>query len=372
MKLAMITNDTTFAYNLRREILADWIKNGHEVYLISQILNFKNEFEEMGVKLYNVNTGRRGTNPFSDVLLFKEYLRILKEIRPDFVFTNNIKPNVYAGIACKKLKIKYVPNITGLGQAVENPSMLQMLTTRLYKIGVSGADYIFFQNTENLKFFKNRDMLPPNATLRLLPGSGVNLDSHPVLPYPDSDEIHFLFIARILQEKGIDQYLAAAKELAKTHNNLVFHICGMCDDEKYISVLQDYQEKGLIVYHGEQKDMEPFFEQASCVVHPSYYPEGMSNVLLEAASSGRPILAADRSGCRETVENNVTGFLVPTKDSQAVIDSLNKFLEMSWEERKAMGLKGREKMEKEFDRKIVIDEYNKIISSDEKEYATQR
>lgn len=360
MKVVMITNDTNFAYNLRREILAAFVQAGYETVLVAEILNFQAEFDKLGVRLVDVKTGRHGTNPADDLKLFAAYRRILKAEQPDMVFTNNIKPNVYAGLACKLAKIPYIPNITGLGTPVENPGPLQKLTTKLYKLGVSGAKTIFFQNAENQKFFEDRNMIPDGCTAVLLPGSGVNLETHPVLPYPPEGEpIHFLFVARIMKEKGIDLFLAAAKKFTKERGNVVFDVVGQCDDPAYLEILKTAQENGEIVYHGLQKDVTPFYRQCACFLYPSYYPEGMSNVLLEAAACGRPVIAADRAGCRETLDDGVTGYLVPVNDEAAVLEATEKFLNLSYEERKAMGRAGREKVEREFDRTLVVSKYLK-------------
>lgn len=363
MKIVMITNDTNFAYNLRREILERFVKEGHETVLVSEILNFQDAFEKMGVRLVDVKTGRHGTNPVDDLRLFQIYYRILKTEHPQIVFTNNIKPNVYAGLACKLQRIPYVPNVTGLGTPVENPGALQVLTMRLYKMGVAGASYIFFQNSENQKFFEIHNMMPKRAKIWLLPGSGVDLESHPMLPYPEGTTVHFQFTSRILREKGIDLYLAAAKRIHAKYSNTIFHICGGCDDLKYEEILKQAQKDGYIVYHGQKKDMIPFLKQAACIVHPSYYPEGMSNVLLEGAASARPIIATDRAGCRETVDDGVNGFLIPVKDEEALVRALERFMQMTPQQRKNMGLAGRIKMEKEFDRKIVVKAYIEIICS---------
>ena len=355
MQVMMIANDTTFVYNLRREILQRLIEEGYRVQVVAQVLGFAQELTEMGCEVIGLDTARQGTNPLTDLKLFSKYVEILKKNRPDAVLTNNIKPNVYAGIACKLLGIRYITNVTGLGTPVENPGPLQKLTTRLYKLGVSGADCVLFQNQENRKFFEDRKMLNSKSRVRLLPGSGVNLQAHPVREYPEGEEIHFLFAARIMKEKGIDQFLAAAR---KFHSDkVIFDVCGMCDDENYLQILRDAQEAGEVVYHGLQKDMNPFYEQCSCFLYPSYYPEGMSNVLLEAAASGRPVIAADRSGCRETVDDGVTGYIVSVEDEEAVLAAVEKFLSLSWEERRQMGLAARAKVEKEFDRQIVVDAY---------------
>ena len=354
MNIMMVVNDTTFTYNLRREVLDQLIRDGHKVTLMCQVLSFRDELEQMGVRIIDVQNNRRGTNPFADVKLFLTYFSHLRKERPDVILGNNIKPNAYAGLACRILKIRRICNITGLGTAVEQPGLLQKLTVLLYKTGTWKADCILFQNTENQKFFQEHKMLSPKSRTVLLPGSGVNLNAHPTYTYPSDETINFLFIARILKEKGIDLYLAAAKEIRKRYPKAKFHICGKCDDEAYMDVLNEAAAAGDVIYHGEQKNMEHYFEMTHCVVHPSYYPEGMSNVLLEAAASGRPVVATDRSGCREPVDDGVSGFVIPIKDEKALIGALERFIQMPWEAKRDMGLAGRRKMENEFDRNIVV------------------
>ena len=357
MKIMMITNDTNFAYNLRREILYRFVEEGHNVYLVGQVLNFLKEFSDKGIEVIDVQTERRGTNPLNDLKLYKTYKTILKDIKPDIVFTNNIKPNVYAGKACQELGIKYIPNITGLGTPVEKPGKLQKLTIQMYKKGVAGAATIFFQNRENLEFFKSHGMLNEKSKVVMLPGSGVNLETHPYMEYPDNGDINFLFVARIMKEKGIDIFLEVAKRIKATRDDVSFHICGMCDDENYLKILKDYENQGYIIYHGLQKDINPFYEKCSCFLYPSYYPEGMSNVLLEAAACGRPIIAVDRAGCRETVEDGISGYVVKKNDMNDILKVTKQFLSLSYEDKKNMGLNGRKKMQKEFNRKIVTDAY---------------
>ena len=363
MHVMMVVNDTTFAYNLRRELLDQLVRKGHEVSVLCQVRSFREELEAMGVRLIHVNNNRRGTNPLADLKLFATYYKHLKKERPDLILGNNIKPNVYAGLACRLLRIPRICNITGLGTALEQPGLLQKITTLLYKLGTWNAECILFQNRENEEFFRKHKMLSPRSRVVLLPGSGVNVETHPAFPYPETEETNFLFIARILKEKGIDLYLSAAKEIRRRYPNTRFHICGLCDDASYLETLKKAEADGDVIYHGEQKNMDAFFRMAHCVVHPSYYPEGMSNVLLEAGASARPAIATDRSGCRETVDDGISGFVIPIKDEQALIDAIDRFMGMSWEAKRDMGLAGRKKVEKEFDRKIVvnmvIDEVNR-------------
>lgn len=354
----ILANDTTYTYNLRNEIIERLAADGHDVVVASQPLLLQDELKALGCRLVDIETNRHGTNPLSDLSLLMKFKKILSVEKPDVVLTYNIKPNAYGGIACRMTKTHYIPNITGLGTAVEYPGLMQKISTKLYKAGVAGADCVFFQNEENKEFFVEHHMLKQGARTRLLPGSGVSLKIHKAMEYPaDKEKINFLFIARVMKEKGIDLYLGAAKRIYANHKNVMFHICGQCDDEKYLGLLKEAEKSGYITYHGEQKDMVPFFEMAHCIVHPSYYPEGMSNVLLEAAAHCRPIIATDRAGCRETVDDGKSGFVIPIKNEDALVEALERFLVMTWEQRRDMGFTGRTKIEREYDRQIVVKAY---------------
>lgn len=193
----------------------------------------------------------------------------------------------------------------------------------------------------------------------------MNLEHFKVLPYPDGDEkIKFLFISRIMKEKGIEQYLDLAKYITEKYKNTEFHILGFCEQE-YEKILEDLQKDKIIYYHGLQKDVIPFLKESSCLIHPSYYPEGMSNVCLEASASGRPVITTNRSGCKEIVEDGTTGFIVNIKDSKDLIGKVEKFINLSKTEREKMGLNARKKVEKEFDRNIVVNVYMEQIKNKE-------
>ena len=218
-RIAILANDTTYTYNLRKAIIERLIKDKYEVYIVAQVLKFEKELKELGCKVVDLNIGRHGKNPLSDIKLLKQYKKTLKEIKPDVVISYNIKPNVYGGMACRKLKIKYMTNITGLGTALEYPGVMQKLTIWLHKKGLKKASVVFFQNSENQKFFKSKHILSKNTKIVLLPGSGVDLNQHKLLEYPDSDIIKFLFIARVMKDKGIDIYLETAKKIKEKYTN---------------------------------------------------------------------------------------------------------------------------------------------------------
>ena len=355
MKILILANNDVGLYKFRKELLQELISREYEVNICLPNGDYVNTMKEMGCKFIECTLlDRHGKNPLQDLKLLHYYKLIIKQIKPDIVFTYTIKPNVYGGMACADLKVPYVANITGLGTAVENPGFLQKITIALYRYGLRSAQKVFFQNSENRDFMISHHVV--KGAYDLLPGSGVNIEQYHVLDYPEGDIVNFVFISRIMKEKGIDQYLEAAKTITKKYPNTRFHICGFCEAE-YKGQLDELIKNGTVTYHGLVSDMMGIYKIDSCTVHPTYYPEGMSNVLLESCACGRPIITTDRSGCREIVDDGVNGFVVKQQDSKDLIVKIVKFLNLSTDARKAMGIAGRAKVELEFDRKIVIQKY---------------
>lgn len=354
MKVMILANNDVGLYKFRKELVEE-LNINHEVFVCLPYGDFVDNLVKMGCKFIPCELlDRHGTNPVKELQLISWYIKTLKKYNPDIVFTYTIKPNIYGGYACGKLNIPYVANITGLGTAVENGGMMQKITSILYKIGLKKAQKVFFQNIENRDFMVNRGLI--NGESDMLPGSGVNLEQYTVTEYPDSDTIDFMFISRVMKEKGIDQYLESAKYIRANYPQTRFHICGFCEKE-YEGNLDELQKNGTIIYHGLVSDIAAMHKISSCTVHPTYYPEGLSNVLLESCACGRPIITTDRSGCREVVDDGANGFVVKEKDTEDLITKVEKFLALDWDSRKQMGLAGRMKVEKEFNRKIVIGKY---------------
>ncbi len=360
MKILLLANNDIGLYKFRRELLEELVNNGHQVFVSVPDGEFIPEIKALGCKVLLTDISRHGTNPLEDFILLKKYKSMIKELKPDIVFTYTIKPNIYGGMACAWLKTSYVVNITGLGTAVENKGILQFITINLYRYALRKVQTIFFQNLENKHFFENRKI--GIGKHKMLPGSGVNLEYYTPIHYPESDSIEFVFVARIMKEKGIDQYLDAAETIKRRHPQTKFHICGFIE-QAYEDKIKEFQDKNIIVYHGVVKDMRDIYAHVHCVVHPTFYPEGLSNVLLEAAASARPIITTNRSGCREVIEDGINGFLVKEQDSGDLIEKIEKFISITNGERKKMGIAGREKVRKEFDRKIVINKYLKELEN---------
>lgn len=355
----IISNVTGGLYSFRRELLEELVKS-YRVVILASDNGRVDKMTALGCEFIPTDLDRHGTNPIKELKLISLYKKYIRDIKPDIVLTYTIKCNIYAGMACAALKVPYVANITGLGTALENPGMLQKIITPLYRRGLRKAQMVFFQNEENRDFMLSRKIV--KTAWDLLPGSGVSLENYKLLPYPKEDTVHFTFISRVMKEKGIDQYLDAAKYIREKYPNTCFHVCGNCE-ENYAQVLQQLHDAGVINYHGRIDDISGMHSISSCTIHPTYYPEGMSNVLLESAACGRPIITTDRSGCREIVDDGSNGFVVKQKDSADLIEKVEKFLALTPQQREAMGIAGRKKVEQQFDRRIVIEKYLRQISA---------
>ena len=355
MKVLILTNNFSGLHSFRKEVVKALIDDGNLVTIAAPYDAKKDFFEEIGCTLINTEFNRKGMNPLKDMRLMFHYRKLLRQMKPDVVLSYTIKPNLYGGMACQLCHVQQIANITGLGSAVENPGWLQKLTILLYKVGLRKTHTVFFQNKANMDFCKQHRMV--KGKIKLIPGSGVNLQHHVLRPYPAKDEpIRFIFISRLLREKGIEEYLAAAQEIKNKYPTTEFHILGSCE-ENYQERVDKLQKDGIVVYHGRQMDVRPYIEKTWCTVHPSFYPEGMSNVLLESCATGRPIITTDRPGCGEIVEDGVNGFVVKAQDSCDVVEKIERFIALPYEKKCEMGLAARRKVEKEFDRQIVVNAY---------------
>ena len=314
------------------------------------------EFADKGCFIKETNFKRRSKNPFSDINLFYEYKKIMKEIKPELVITYTIKPNVYAGKAAASLKIPYFSNVTGLGTAFQKEGMLKKISTFLYKWGTGKANIIFYQNEESRNVFEKLGIKAAKSVN--LPGSGINLNRFDYKEYP-RDEIRLLYMARIMKDKGADEFLYCVEKIKEKYPEVIFDVVGSCDAE-YKERLDDLSKKGIINAYGWRTDTGAFFEKCSLVIQPSYH-EGMSNVCLEGAATGRPIVCSDIPGCKEAVIDKKSGFLVKVKDRESLLQGIEKFLALTIEEKKEMGICARKHIEENFDRKIVIDTFLREI-----------
>lgn len=350
-KILVITNHSYMLWQFRRELIAELMKE-NEVVLSMPFVGHEDDFRAMGLRCIDTAVDRRGINPATDLKLIRTYKEMLKTENPDLVITYSIKPNIYAGMMCSRLNIPFCANVQGLGTAFQKAGLAQFVTV-LYKMAFRKVRTVFFENEENAAEFQKRSIIPSRKQ-KVLHGAGINLEHYGLQPYPENEKVHFLYLGRIMKEKGMDELFTAVRRLYMENQNFILDLVGFFEDE-YKAQVEQLVKDGIAVFHGFQEDPRPFYAVADCVVMPSYH-EGMSNVLLEAAAIGRPVITSDIPGCREAVDDGKTGILVEVKNSDKLYEAMKKILNLSGDECKKMGLAGRRKMEVEFGKEAVVSE----------------
>lgn len=352
MKIAMIINSSSGLYNFRKDLILRMIADGHEVIALTPLEGRIDQLKELGVRLISTEIDRRGLNPLHDISLFRQYRKILRKEKPDIAVTYTIKPNIYGGMACKVAGITYAGNITGLGTAFESVGLLRKVATIMNKVALKKAKCVFFENVENKDFFVNEGIIRKNQAV-LLNGAGVNLEHFSYKPYPrDDSDIRFLFMGRIMKEKGIEELFVAMQRLRADGESCSLDVLGSFE-EKYEDQIEQYEKDGWLRFHGYQSDVRPFIEDSHCFVLPSYH-EGMANTNLESAATGRPVITSNISGCKEAVVDGVSGFLCEVKDANDLYEKMKQFIALSQDEREQMGKASRKHMEDVFDKVKVV------------------
>lgn len=350
MKILILTNHSYMFYQFRRELTEELLKN-HDIVLSTPFVGYEDYFMDKGCHVIETYVDRRGINPFKDLKLIKTYYSMIKEQQPDKVITYSIKPNIYAGMVCRFLNIPYYVNVQGLGTAFQKP-ILSSFVTFLYKFALKKANKVFFENQGNALLFQEKKIISKSKEV-VLNGAGINLEHYSYQEYPNNQKIHFLFVGRIMKEKGVDELFASIRKLNQQYpNQVVLDIVGFFEDE-YKEQVEELEKEGLACYHGFQKEVRPFYKAANCIVLPSYH-EGMSNVLLEASAIGRPIITSMIPGCMEAVDNEKTGYTCIVKDVDDLYKHMDMFMHLSFDEKEMMGRNAREKMIKEFNKKDVV------------------
>lgn len=359
MRILIATNHSYMFYRFRKE-LVETLMQEHEVILSTPFVGHEDNLKAMGLRCINTEIDRRSINPFKDMKLLKTYRKMLDDIQPDLVITYSIKPNIYMGSACKAKGIPYVTNVQGLSTAFEKP-VLSNVVSVMYRSALRKSRTVFFENEENAQFFLHKNIISAQQ-MKVLPGAGINLDEYPYVPMRDDGVCSFLFVGRIMKEKGVDEFFTAAKTVkAEFGEKVAFDVVGFYEDA-YKETVDHLVADRVINFHGFQTDVHPFYEAADCVVLPSYH-EGMSNVLLEGAATGRALITSDIPGCREAVEDGVSGYICPAKDADTLYDTMQCFVEFPESWRAEMGRRGRERMEKRFSKDAVIAETMKWLGT---------
>lgn len=357
--ILVLTNNIGGLHSFRKEVMKAIIDSDYDIYISEPDDDERVKyFEDIGCHIIKTDFNRRGMNPMADFKLMLNYRKMIKHLKPIAVLSYTIKPNIYGGIACRLTGTPQLANVTGLGDAIENGGWLQKLTIGLYKYGIGKAKTVFFQNKANRDFCIQHGIADEKSIV--LPGSGVNLSHHTYQEYPADGVIKFLFIARLLKDKGTDEYFDMAQTIKEKYPKTEFQIVGWVEGD-YKQQLDNLVKKGIINYLGPTTDVRPYLKEVHCTIMPSYH-EGLSNVNLESAANGRPVITTNVPGCRETVDDGVTGLLCEAKSSECLIAAIEQFLNLSYNQKKNMGVDGRKKVEREFDRQIVVNEYLKAIA----------
>ena len=365
--IALLTNHDDDVYCFRKELIEAIIGNGYRMLISCPYGEKLDLLRDIEYVYDNPVIDRRGTNIINDGKLFLHYLRLFQQYRPQVVLTYTAKPNVYGSFAAHLLQIPVINNITGFGSILQMSGFKKEIAMRLFRIAYCNSACLMFQNQSNMELAKKLSMV--NGDYYLIPGSGVNTERYSVQPYPeggngiDGAPVVFNYIGRILHDKGVDDYIEAAKYIKRKYPKTEFHMIGFIEptEQHYEKELTVLVHEGVIFYHGQQKDVRPYIRQAHATIHPSKYGEGISNVLLESASCGRPLITTDNPGCRETVEDNVTGFIYPIGDVAALKNMIERFLNIGNGERRFMGEQGARRVRKLFSREVVVDTYLHVI-----------
>lgn len=351
MKVLVVANFDVGLYKFRKELLQEILNSGHEVYISLPNGDLVQPLVDMGCQFIETELDRRGMNPVTDLKLIGKYRKILNQVKPDLVITYTIKPNIYMGMLCKNRSIPYVINITGLGTAFQSHGVMLKVFVEMYKLACKKAQTVIFENCENMQIFKDYGIVKEQQCL-LNNGAGVNLEEYPFTAYPNDEQIRFLFVGRVMQEKGIDELFEAARRIKEEYNNVYFDIVGPYEDD-YKDVTEQLVNDSVIEYHGFQEDVKPFIEKAHCFVLPSWH-EGMANTNLECGAMGRPIITSNIHGCLEAVEDDKTGFLAEPKNADDLYDKMKKFIDLPYDRKVEMGQASHNHIAGKFDKKDVV------------------
>ena len=356
--ILILANSSSGVFGFRKELITALLE-GHRVCVSTPDRGNMDDLRNLGCDVVSTQIDRRGINPVKDLGLLCRYWKLLRQEKPDLVITYTIKPNIYGGLVSRMLGIPYAVNITGLGTAFQNPGLLRSLVTFLYKIALKKAKVVFFENAGNRQVFLDAKIVPEEKPC-LLSGAGVNLEHFTCAPYPDEGTTRFLFVGRVMREKGVDELFCAMERLIAEGENCTLDILGGYEED-YEATIRRHEAAGWLRYHGYVKDVRPYIEKAHCFVLPSYH-EGMANTNLECAAMCRPVITSDIPGCREAVIPGESGLLCKPQDADSLYETMKHFLSLPVQTRAQMGKAGRGHMEEVFDKRKVVEQTIRELS----------
>lgn len=364
MHILMTVNAAWNIWNFRRPLVEALAGDGHRITVLAPPDDAVPKLEQLGCRLRPLEMSVKGLNPLEDLKLQRRFGRIFREERPDAVLSYTIKNNIFGARAAKPTAVPFLPNVTGLGTAFLSGKLLQTVTEQLYRRSFSALPVVFFQNEDDRDLFLDRRMVRLDQA-RLLPGSGIDLERFTPATMPTPEEPPaFLMIARLLRDKGVVEFVDAARRVKARHPQARFQLLGAVGSENRSAIgretLDAWVAEGVVEYLGTTNDVRPAIAAASCVVLPSYR-EGAPRTLIEAAAMARPLIATDVPGCRAVVDRDVSGYLCDVKSAESLADAMERFLALSPGAQRAMGAAGRAKMEREYDQRLVVDAYREAL-----------
>lgn len=363
-RILILSNSSSGLFEFRNEVVEDLLRD-QEVYIsLPDEDAYTKILADEGCHIFHTGFNRRGMNPIKDAILLLRYIRLIRRIRPRMVLTYTIKPNIYGGMACRLTHTNYAANITGLGTAIQGGGLLSKVLIKMYRVALNKAKAVFYQNEYNMEFMLKRGVGTKDQSI-LLPGSGVNITKHSYKPYPSENKgVRVLAVLRIMKDKGIEEFLYAADRISDEFDTK-FVLAGGYEEEtrqEYEPKIQSLVDSGKLEYVGFCEKIDELYESCHILIHPSYH-EGLSNVCLEAAACGRPIVTTDVPGCRETVIPGETGLLFKSKDKNAAYKAIADILSMTVSKRETMGRCGRKYVEENFNRETVVRKYRDVVES---------
>jgi glycosyltransferase involved in cell wall biosynthesis len=365
MHILVTVNSAWNALNFRRALVSEMILDGHSVTILAPRDDSVSTLESLGCKFLHLEMSVKGINPLQDVKLIGRMRKVFQIEQPDAIFSYTIKNNIFGALAARPLGIPFIPNVTGLGTAFLSGGFLELIAGVLYRHAFRNLSVVFFQNQDDRNLFLTRRLVTAQQA-RLLPGSGIDLNHFAATEYAKNKNAPiFLMMARLLRDKGVLEYVAAARKVKSVHPRARFQILGAVDAANRTAIdaatVKSWQEEGVIEYLGTADDVRPHIAAAHCVVLPSYR-EGAPRTLIEAAAMARPLIATDVPGCRSVVDDGVTGYLCKVRDGDDLARRVDAFMALPHAEKAQMGLAGRAKMAKSFDQAIVVEAYRNALA----------
>lgn len=366
MHILMTVNAAWNIWNFRRPLVEALSADGHKITVLAPPDGSVADLEQIGCRFIPLEMSVKGLNPSQDLGLQRRLKRIFQDERPDAILSFTIKNNIFGAWAARLAGIPFVPNVTGLGTAFLSGGLLQIIAEQLYRRAFNKLPIVFFQNQDDRDLFLDRKLVRADQA-RLLPGSGIDLFHFaPVGMLPADAPPVFLMIARLLRDKGVLEFVEAARQVKASHPEVRFQLLGATGSENRTAIdtatVEGWVAEGVVEYLGTAGDVRPAIAAAACVVLPSYR-EGAPRTLIEAASMARPIITTDVPGCRAVVDPDVSGFLCDVRSADSLAMAMRRFLALSPEDRAEMGQAGRAKMEREFDQALVVAAYREALSS---------